>query len=111
MAHTVLQLMEKAGWPRHDLNQAIEHIKDALWEIQRHGDIDTHNQFYDITDDQRYYALPSDMVDLKRVFAYDSDEEKYFSISRALDYAIPDTDEEIDSATTGDNDNYLILWG
>ena len=78
MAHTVLQLMEKSGMPKTDLNLAIELIKDALWEIQRKGDADTYKEANNIVADQRYYGFPSDMVTLLKVYGYDSDEEKYF---------------------------------
>lgn len=103
--------MEKAGWPRHDLNLALEHIKDALWEIQKHGDIDTHKTPYDIVADQRYYSLPADLVNMKNVYAYNSDDAKYYPINRVLDIIIPDTDEEIGSSVSGDTNTYLFLLG
>ena len=111
MAHTVLQLLEKAGWPRGELNLAIEHIKDALWEIQEDSDIDTHKTPFNIAANQRYYSIPSDCVWVKSIYGYNEDEEKYFPISRALDKVIPDTDEEIGSAVSGDTNTYLFLLG
>lgn len=111
MAHTILQLMEKANMSRGDVNLAIEYIKDALWEIQREGDVDTYKEANSIVADQRYYGLPSDCVNVKIVYGYNSDEAKYYPIPRALDRFIPDTDEDIGSGTSGDSDNYLIIWG
>ena len=111
MAHTVIQLMEKSGMPKTDLNLAIELIKDALWEVQIKGDIDTYKEAYSIVANQRYYDFPSDMVNLLKVYGYNSDEEKYFPIPRAIDRFIPDTDENISGETSGDTDNYLIMWG
>jgi len=111
MAFTVIQLIEKAGMPKHDLNLAIEYIQDALWEVQKEGDIDTHKTPFNIVADQRYYSLPSDMVHLKNVYGYNSDEEKYFHIPRALDQVIPDTDEEIGASISGDTNTYLFLLG
>ena len=111
MAHTVLQLLEKAGMPKTDLNLAIELIKDALWEVQRKGDSSTYKESNDLVADQRYYNFPSAMVNLLNVYGYNSDEEKYFPIPRAIDRFIPDTDENISGGSSGDNDNYLIMWG
>ena len=102
--------MEKAGMPKHDLNLALEYIKDALWEVQLEGDVSTYKETNDIVADQRYYNLPSDMVTLLNVYGYNSSEEKYFPIPMAVDRFIPDTDENTAGAT-GDNDNYLIIWG
>ena len=97
--------------PKQDLALALEYIKDALWEIQIKGDASTYKESGSLVADQRYYNLPSDMVTLLNVYGYNSDEEKYFPIPMAVDRFIPDTDENIAAGSSGDNDNYLIIWG
>ena len=99
MAYTVLQLMEKAGYGHEEINLVLEYIKDALWEFQYRGDADTHKTSYSIVANQRYYSLPSTLVNLQNVYQYNDDEAKYYPMARAMDRFIPDTDEETDSAT------------
>ena len=47
-----------------------------------------------ITKSQRYYSLPTDMIDLKSVMAYDSDKKKYIKIPRLKQVSSVDTDHD-----------------
>lgn len=111
LAHTVLQIMEKAGMGHSNVNLALEYIKDALFELQLRGKFKTKKTPIDLVKDQRYYNKPTDYVQFIRVYAYDSDDEKYYQIPRAVDIAIPDTDENIGTTISGDLNDYIFIMG
>ena len=63
------------------------------------------------TNETRYEVEAESSDEAAQLVRDSEDEEKYFPISRAVDRTIPDTDEDISAATSGDTDGYIILWG
>ena len=88
---TVKELMERV--PTSNAGYAIAYINDALREIQ--GMIDDNIKYAksNIVKDQRFYSLPTDLVTLKNVMIYDTDETEYVRIPRVIHVESNDGDD------------------
>ena len=85
--------MERAGTTV--TGRAVAYIKDALEEIAILSPADVKVDDINIVKDQRFYTLPSDLVNLLdvRVKDHDNEDGKYRSIPRAIyEPAIVDED-------------------
>jgi len=89
----VKEIMERAGTTV--TGRAVAYIKDALEEIAILSPADVKVDDINIVKDQRFYTLPSDLVNLLdvRVKDHDNEDGKYRSIPRAIyEPAIVDED-------------------
>ena len=78
---TILEIMERAN--TRDTNLSIAFIKDAITLIQSTTDIVTKVEKQALTENQRDYYLPTDMISLKNISILDtSDDNKYKKIKR-----------------------------
>jgi len=57
---TVQEIMERVGVS--DTGRAIAYIKDALEEINTISETHVNTERFDITEDQRFYDFPHDMI-------------------------------------------------
>ena len=57
---TVLEIMERVGVT--DTGRAIAYIKDALEEINTISETHVNTERFDITENQRFYNFPNDMI-------------------------------------------------
>ncbi len=57
---TVLEIMERVGVT--DTGRAIAYIKDALEEMNMISETHINTERFDITEDQRFYEFPNDMI-------------------------------------------------
>ena len=80
----VKEIMERAGTTQ--TGRAIAYIKDALHEINLLSETHVTTERIDITEDQRLYDIPQDVVKILdiRCKHYNNEDEKYRSIPRSI---------------------------
>jgi hypothetical protein len=80
----VKELMERIGLK--ETGKAIAYIKDGLEEINMLTEVHTRFERFDITEDQRFYTLPNEMVKMIdiRVKNHLNSKDEYRSIPRML---------------------------
>ena len=92
----VQELMERVGMV--ETGRAIAYIKDALVEMNLDGETHITTERIDITENQRYYAIPRDAVkitDIRCKNHYNSKDE-YRSIARLMfEPIVEDADQEL----------------
>ena len=90
----VLELMERAGTKETTL--ALAWIKDAIHLIQSSTSERTKVVKYNIIDGERDYLTPQDLVAIKSISIYDTNDKKYKKIRRIVQDLImkEDTDPE-----------------
>ena len=81
---TVKELMERIGM--NQTGRAVAYIKDGLEEIQMLTEVHTRVERFDITEDQRFYTLPNEMVKMIdiRVKNHLNSKDEYRSIPRMI---------------------------
>ena len=91
---TVLELMERAG--TKETNLAIAWIKDAIHLIQSNTTDSVKSVKYNVIDGERDYLIPQDLVAIKSISIYDTNDKKYKKIRRIVQDLIikEDTDPE-----------------
>ena len=89
---TVLEIMERSGVEGTTL--ALAWLKDAVHLIQSNTKERLKVEKYNIIDGERDYVLPQDMVALKSISVYDTNDDKYKRIKRLIHdpVAVEDTD-------------------
>ena len=90
---TVNEIMERVGIKQ--TGRAIAYIKDALTEMNLLSETHIRTERFDITEDQRFYTLPNEMVKVLdiRCKHQDNEDSKYRSIPRMVyEPAIKDED-------------------
>ena len=80
----VKELMERIG--TNETGRAIAYIKDGLEEINMLTETHTRVESFDITEDQRFYTLPNEMVKMIdiRVKNHLNSKDEYRSIPRMI---------------------------
>ena len=81
---TVKELMERAGI--NQTGRAIAYIKDGMEDLNIKFETHSNTQRIDITEDQRFYEFPNDMIkaiDI-RMKNHFNDKDEYRSIPRML---------------------------
>ena len=97
---TVLEIMERVG--STSTHRAIAYIKDGLLELQSAIPDKLERKKYSVVADTRYYALPSNMIDLKSVWKLFDDDGNYVRIPRLLNVEIlQDSDSTTSTADSG----------
>ena len=89
----VQEIMERAGF--RETGRAVAYIKDALEELNIISETHTRRVRIDLVEDQRFYHLPNDMLQIIDIRCKDHDNEDsaYRSIPRSIhEPAIKDTD-------------------
>ena len=91
---TILEIMERAG--TKETNLSIAWIKDAIHLIQSSTSERTKVVKYNIIDGERDYLTPQDLVAIKSISIYDTNDKKYKKIRRIVQDLIikEDTDPE-----------------
>lgn len=91
---TVLEIMERAG--TNNTNLTIAWIKDAIHLIQSNQNDNVATWKTNITDGQREYPFPANLIKLKTISVLDTSDDKYKKIKRLLNEPIvtEDTDPE-----------------
>ena len=81
---TVLELMERVGVK--DTGKAIAYLKDGLDELNVMSETHVNTSRIDIVEDQRFYSLPSNMIQLKSVRCKNhlNNKDEYRAISRLV---------------------------
>ena len=81
---TVKELMERIGI--NQTGRAIAYIKDGLEEINMLTETHTSLERFDITENQRFYTLPNEMVKMIdiRVKNHLNSKDEYRSIPRMI---------------------------
>ena len=81
---TVQELMERVG--SQQTGKIIAYIKDGLEEINMLTETHTKIERFDITEDQRFYTLPNEMVKMIdiRVKNHLNSKDEYRSIPRMI---------------------------
>ena len=79
---TVLEIMERSGVDSPTLT--IAWLKDAVNLIQSNTKERLKVEKYNIIDGERDYVLPQDMVALKSIAVYDTNDDKYKRIKRLV---------------------------
>ena len=79
---TVLEIMERSGVKGATLTLAW--LKDAIHLIQSNTKERLKVEKYNIIDGERDYVLPQDMVALKSIAVYDTNDDKYKRIKRII---------------------------
>ncbi len=87
-----IELMQRAGIK--DFGVAKSYFQTGLTEMESMVADKVKMSGATITKSQRYYSLPTDMIDLKSVMAYDSDKKKYIKIPRLKQVSSVDTDHD-----------------
>ena len=89
---TVLEIMERSGVDSPTLT--IAWLKDAVNLIQSNTKERLKVEKYNIIDGERDHVLPQDMVALKSIAVYDTNDDKYKRIKRLVHdpVAVEDTD-------------------
>jgi len=79
----VKELMERVGMT--ETGRAIAYIKDGLEEMSISAETHVTTERIDITEDQRYYTLPNDVVKILdiRCKNHENSKDQYRSIPRA----------------------------
>ena len=90
---TVKELMERVGMT--ETGRAIAYIKDGLEEMSISAETHVTTERIDITEDQRYYTLPNDVVKVLdiRCKNHENAKDQYRSIPRAT-YKPPTEDAD-----------------
>ena len=97
---TVLEVMQRSG--STSTHRAIAYIKDGLLELQGNIPDKLERKKYSVVADTRYYALPSNMIDLKSVWRLFDDNGNYVRIPRIQNITIlQDSDSTTDTADSG----------
>ena len=80
----VKELMERLGI--QETGRAVAYLKDALEEINMLAEVHTKIETIDITEDQRFYTLPHEMVRMLdiRMKNHFNDKGEYRSIPRLI---------------------------
>ena len=80
----VQEIMERAGI--NETGRAIAFIKDALEEMNVISETHINTERIDITEGQRFYDLPKDMIKILdiRCKHHNNEDEKYRSIPRSI---------------------------
>ena len=80
----VKELMERVG--TNATGRAVAYIKDGLEEINMLTETHTRVETFDITEDQRFYTLPNEMVKMIdiRVKNHLNSKDEYRSIPRMI---------------------------
>ena len=89
----VKELMERVG--TNQTGRAVAYIKDGLEEIQMLTEVHTRLERFDITENQRFYTLPNEMVKMIdiRMKNHLNSKDEYRSIPRTIyQPAIKDAD-------------------
>ena len=92
----VEQIMERVGITQ--TGRAIAYIKDALEEMNMISETHITTARIDITEDQRYYDIPNDAIQLKDVRCKNhlNSKDEYRSIPRMIgEPVIEDADREL----------------
>ena len=91
---TILELMERVGTKETAL--ATAWIKDAIHLLQSSTSESTKVVKYNVIDGERDYLLPQDLVAIKSISIYDTNDKKYKKIRRIVQDLIikEDTDPE-----------------
>ena len=81
---TVKELMERAG--TNQTGKAVAYIKDGLEEINMLTETHTRVETFDITENQRFYTLPNEMIKMIdiRVKNHLNSKDEYRSIPRMI---------------------------
>ena len=81
---TVKELMERCGI--NETGRAVAYIKDGLEEINMLTEVHTRVERIDITEDQRFYNLPNEMVKMIdiRVKNHLNSKDEYRTIPRTI---------------------------
>ena len=90
---TVKELMERVGMT--ETGRALAYIKDGLEEMNISAETHITTERIDITEDQRYYTLPSDVIKVLdiRCKNHENSKDQYRSIPRAT-YKPPTEDAD-----------------
>ena len=90
---TVKELMERVGMT--ETGRALAYIKDGLEEMNISAETHVTTERIDITEDQRYYTLPNDVVKVLdiRCKNHENSKDQYRSIPRAT-YKPPTEDAD-----------------
>ena len=91
---TVLEIMERSG--TDDVNFVVAWLKDAVHLIQSNTKERLKVVKYNIIDGEREYLIPQDLVAIKSVSVYDTNDKKYKRIKRLVHdpVVVEDTDPE-----------------
>ena len=91
---TIQEIMERTGTT--ETNLTIAWIKDAIHLIQSQQDENLATWKTNITDKQREYALPANMIKLSSISVLDTNDSKYKRIKRIVHSPVvtEDTDPE-----------------
>ena len=91
---TVQEIMERVGSKEPTLIMA--YFKDAIHLIKSSANEDSKVVKYNIIDGERDYLLPQDLVAIKSISIYDTNDKKYKKIQRIVQDLIvkEDTDPE-----------------
>jgi coenzyme F420-reducing hydrogenase delta subunit len=81
---TVKELMERVG--SQQTGKVVAYVKDALEEIQMLTETHVRRERIDITEDQRFYTLPNEMVKMIdiRVKNHLNSKDEYRTIPRMI---------------------------
>ena len=81
---TLKEFMERLG--RTDESKLISQIKDGIEEMNMTAEVNITRMNIDITEDQRYYALPSDVGRIIHIHAKNQDNQKdlYTKVPRLI---------------------------
>jgi hypothetical protein len=81
---TVKELMERVG--TNETGRAVAYVKDGLEEINMLTETHTRLERFDITENQRFYTLPNEMVKMMdiRVKNHLNSKDEYRSIPRMI---------------------------
>ena len=92
---TVKELMERAG--TNQTGKAVAYIKDGLEEINMLTETHTRVETFDITEDQRFYTLPNEMVKMIdiRVKNHLNSKDEYRSIPRMIGQPLTKDADEV----------------
>ena len=78
----VQEIMERVN--SKDNNKVIAYIKDAINVIQSNYDENVATWKTNITDGTRDYPLPSNLIIIKSISVYDTEDKKYKRIRRMI---------------------------
>ena len=81
---TVKELMERVG--SNQTGRIVAYVKDGLEEINMLTETHTRLERFDITEDQRFYTLPNEMIKMIdiRVKNHLNSKDEYRSIPRMI---------------------------
>ena len=81
---TVKEIMERIGMT--ETGRAISYIKDALEELNVESETHLRNERFDITENQRFYDLPNEAIQIKEIRAKNhlNSKDEYRVIPRLL---------------------------